>query len=72
MRAVVSLFNSTLKRMVKEMSALPYKVTLPGGRVVTMMANSAEQAARRAEREFGTGRVVTQRGYVSNRTKKVA
>jgi len=52
------------------MAAKEYKVTLPGGTVVVTWANSAEQAARRAERDYGTGHVVTQRGYVSNVVKR--
>lgn len=51
------------------MAAKEYKVTLPNGKTLVTMANSAEQAARRAERQYNTGRVVTQRSYVSNRTK---
>lgn len=52
------------------MAAKEYRVTLPNDTVVTMMANSAEQAARRAERQFCTGHVVSQRGYVSDRLKR--
>lgn len=53
------------------MAAKAYKITLPGGRKpVKVWANSAEQAARRAERSAGLGHVVTQRGYVANVTRK--
>lgn len=52
------------------MAAKEYKITLPGKRTVKVWANSAEQAARRAEREHGTGHVVTQKRYVSNVTRK--
>ena len=51
------------------MAAKEYKVSLAGHTVV-VWANSAEQAARRAEREFNTGHVVTQRSHraLTNRT----
>lgn len=52
------------------MAAKEYKVTLPNKITVMIWANSAEQAARRAEREYGMNRVVTQRKYVSNVTRK--
>lgn len=49
------------------MAAKEYRITLPGiKKPVVIMANSAEQAARRAEKSAGLGHVVTQRGYVSN------
>lgn len=51
------------------MAAKEYKITLPNNKVEVVWANSAEQAARRAERTYCTGHVVTQRSYVSNRTK---
>lgn len=59
------------------MAAKEYKVTLPATgtstkTVVKIWANSAEQAARRAEREHGTGHVVTQRRFCSNVTRKQA
>ena len=57
-------------RKEDEMAAKEYRVTLPNGEVEVMMANSAEQAARRAERKYCTGHVVTQRGYVSDRLKR--
>lgn len=53
------------------MAAKEYKINLPGGTVVKMMANSAHQAAKRAERQYGMDRVVNQRSYVSNRTKNM-
>lgn len=54
------------------MAAKEYKVSLPNGKTEVMFANSAEQAARRAERKYCMSHVVTQRGYVSNRTKNKA
>lgn len=52
------------------MAAKEYRITLPGNLKVQVWANSAEQAARRAEKEAGMGHVVTQRGYVSNVIKR--
>lgn len=52
------------------MAAKEYRVTLPGKKVVKVWANSAEQAARRVEKDNHTGHVVTQRRYCSNVTKK--
>ena len=54
------------------MAAKEYKTTLPNGKTVLTMANSAEQAARRAERQFYGGKhVVTQkRRSVSNVTRR--
>jgi hypothetical protein len=51
---------------MEEMAAKEYKVNTAHGTFVTW-ANSAEQAARRVEREIGK-RCVTQRSYISNRT----
>lgn len=53
------------------MAAKEYKITLPNNKIEVVWANSAEQAARRAERKFCTGHVVTQRSYISNRTKNM-
>lgn len=53
------------------MAAKEYRITLPGVKApVLVWANSAEQAARRAEKSAGLGHVVTQRGYVSNVVKR--
>ena len=66
----VVLHRFTDTRKEDEMAAKEYRVTLPNGNVEVMMANSAEQAARRAERQYCMGHVVTQRGYVSDRLKR--
>jgi hypothetical protein len=52
------------------MAAKEYKITLPGGKVVRTMANSAQQAAKRAEKQSKTGYVVNQRDLISNVTRK--
>lgn len=53
------------------MAAKEYKVNLPGGVKVVVWANSAHQAAKRAEKEAGVSGVVNQRSYVSNRSRNM-
>lgn len=53
------------------MAAKEFKITLPHGKVVRTMANSAQQAAKRAEKMYaGSSHVVEQVSFVSNVTRK--
>lgn len=53
------------------MAAKEYKITLPHGKVIKYKANSAQQAAKRAEKYYaGSNHLVDQQGFVSNVTRK--
>lgn len=53
------------------MAAKEFKINLPNGVVVRTMANSAQQAGKRAEKLYAGGKhVVDQQGFISNVTRK--
>lgn len=53
------------------MAAKEFKITMPNGVVVRTMANSAQQAGKRAEKLYAGGKhIVDQQAFISNVTRK--